>query len=77
MDYFLRESFLIVLRPYLQCCRCEKPFGCLQSILRLYLRDHLCLCFRARARVRVLFDMFVYIIYIIYYILYLKKKVGL
>ena len=68
MDYFLLLDFRIVLRPYLQCCRCEKPFGCLQSILRLYLSDHLCLRERLRLRVRVLlervlFDMFVYIYY--------------
>jgi hypothetical protein len=62
------------LRPYLQCWRCENPLGCLQSILRLYLSDHLCL------RVRVLFDIFVYIldIYNIYtYIIkFVEKKSG-
>lgn len=71
VDYFLRVSFLMFLRPYLQCWRCENPLGCLQSILRLYLSDHLCLC------VRVLFDIFVYIldIYNIYtYILNLWRK---
>lgn len=39
------------LRPYLQCCLCENPFGCLQLILRLYFNDHLppvCLCFFER-----------------------------
>jgi len=29
----------IVLRPYLQCCRCENPFGRLQFILFLYFID--------------------------------------
>jgi hypothetical protein len=38
------------LRPYLQCWRCEKPFGCLQLMLRLYLSDHLWR--RVRVRVR-------------------------
>jgi hypothetical protein len=41
--------------PYLQCCLCEKPLGCLQSILRLYLSDHLW------RRVRDLFGMWLYI----------------
>ena len=37
--------FLVTfLRPYLQCCRYEKPLGWLQSILRLHLSDHLCFC---------------------------------
>ena len=27
--------------PHVQCCLCEKPLGCLQSMLRLYLSDHL------------------------------------
>lgn len=83
MDYFLLLNLRIVLRPYLQCCRCEKPFGCLQLILRLYLRDHLCLrlgvCLLGRLE-RVLFDMFVYIyIYIICekYTYYIRKKSGL
>ena len=56
----MRVSFLMFLRPYLQCWRCEKPLGCLQSILRLYLSDHLCLRVRVRVRVcleRVLFDL--------------------
>jgi hypothetical protein len=38
--------------PYLQCCLCEKPLGCLQSMLRLYLSDHLW------RRVRDLFGMY-------------------
>ena len=41
--------------PYLQCCLCEKPLGCLQSMLRLYLSDHLW------RRVRDLFGMWLYI----------------
>ena len=43
--------------PYLQCCLCEKPLGCLQSMLRLYLSDHLW----RRVRVRDLFGMWLYI----------------
>ena len=77
----MRVSFLMFLRPYLQCWRCEKPLGCLQSILRLYLSDHLCLRVRVRVCLEwVLFDIFVYIldIYNIYtYILHLVKKVVL
>ena len=38
--------------PHVQCWRCEKPLGCLQSMLRLYLSDHLC------RRVRVLFGIY-------------------
>ena len=45
------HHFLVrVFRPYLQCWRCEKPFGCLQLMLRLYLSDHLWR--RVRVRVR-------------------------
>ena len=44
-------NYVQFLRPYLQCWRCEKPFGWLQLMLFLYLRDHLCL--RVRVRVRV------------------------
>jgi len=44
--------FVQFLRPYLQCWRCEKPFGCLQLMLFLYLSDHLCLRVRVRVRVR-------------------------
>ena len=69
--------FVQFLRPYLQCWRCEKPFGCLQLMLCLYFRDHLCLCvcawvLRAWVRVRdlslvdidvfdVLMDIYIYI----------------
>ena len=41
-----------ILRPYLQCWRCEKPFGCLQSMLLLYLRVHLWRRVRVRVRLR-------------------------
>lgn len=51
--------FVIFLRPYLQCWRCEKPFGCLQSMLRLYLSDHLCGRFWV-LRVLDLFGIYIY-----------------
>jgi hypothetical protein len=45
--------------PHVQCWRCEKPFGCLQSILRLYLSDHLCGRFWV-LRVLDLFGIYIY-----------------
>jgi hypothetical protein len=52
---FFYFFIVIFLRPYLQCCFCENPLGCLQLMLRLYLSDHLwrCACVRVRVRVRV------------------------
>jgi hypothetical protein len=41
--------------PHVQCWRCEKPLGCLQSMLRLYLSDHLW----RRMRERVLFGIYI------------------
>jgi hypothetical protein len=41
-----------------QCWRCEKPLGCLQSMLRLYLSDHL---WRRVRDLRDLFGMWLYI----------------
>ena len=51
-DYGGYLFFVQFLRPYLQCWRCEKPFGCLQLMLFLYLSDHLCLRVRVRVRGR-------------------------
>ena len=47
-DYGGYRLLVQFLRPYLQCWRCEKPFGCLQLMLFLYLSDHLCLRVRGR-----------------------------
>jgi len=49
--------------PHAQCWRCEKPLGCLQSMLRLYLSDHLWrrVLEGVRLRVRDLFGMWLYI----------------
>jgi hypothetical protein len=52
-DYDGHRFLVQFLRPYLQCWRCEKPFGCLQLMLRLYLMDHLWLRVRVRVRVHV------------------------
>jgi hypothetical protein len=45
---FFYFFIVIFLRPYLQCCFCENPLGCLQLMLRLYLSDHLWRCVRVR-----------------------------
>ena len=70
-DYDGHRFLVQFLRPYLQCWRCEKPFGCLQLMLRLYLSDHLW----RRVRVRVcLVGIDVLVCVCMYVCIYIYKK---